>query len=247
MLIFKSESATKTQQNNAKILFGSKGIAVLAKLETYSKEKVLNTAGIDAVLDMLKTKDTALLEKFADSKTGKTLAKNCKQLAAAKTFTAIMKNVKQIKVLKSFDKFGTVSSEPSTRRSHSVKGFADILSNLYGKDWEERTALFNTMLGTSVNEAGIANDSIDEGLYIIMQDGNAAYYVKKTASKRFFQKLGVAKPVDLIYVDTLDGEGPYSGDPDIVPGTLMTAKTAAQRSKLFKTFLGWAKNGVTSR
>lgn len=118
MITMKSESANKTQQNNAKILFGSKGVSVLTKLEEYSKEKALDTAGIDAVLDVLKTKDATLLQKFADSKTGKTLAKNCKQLAAAKTFTAIIKNIKQIKVLKSFDKFGAVPSKTPNSKAN---------------------------------------------------------------------------------------------------------------------------------
>lgn len=126
MVTLKSESANKTQQNNAKILFGSKGVAILAKLETFSKEKTLATTGVDAVLNVLKTKDTALLEKFANSKTGKTLAKNCRQLAAAKTFDAIMKNIKQIKPLKSFDKF--------TSPVKAVKGKGDIRVGLITED-----------------------------------------------------------------------------------------------------------------
>jgi hypothetical protein len=246
MINFKSESANKTQQNNAKILFGSKGVTVLNKLEEYSKEKALSTVGIDAVLEVLKTKYTELLEKFAASKTGKTLASNCKKLASAKTFAAIIKNTKAIKVLKSFDKFSTVSSPVKLEdQSPAVKDFGSILASLYAKDsWEEYTAEVENLTQTKVKEAGIADNGADEGLYVTLKNGNTAYFVGKSASKRFFRKLGVSVPVDLIYVDTMSKDGPYSGDPDIVPGTLLTAKTASQRAGLFKTFMTWFKQGV---
>lgn len=126
MINFKSESANKTQQNNAKIMFGSKGVSILAKLEEYSKEKSLDTAGIDALLNVLKTKDTALLEKFVSSKTGKTLVSNCKKLASAKTFAAIIKNVKAIKPLKSFDKFTGAGSIVSTSAPKGIRGSSTI-------------------------------------------------------------------------------------------------------------------------
>lgn len=110
---FVSESGTKKQKENAKILFGSKGIAILAKLEVYSKEKLLDTAGIDAVLAALKSKDTTGLEKFASSAAGKKLAKDAMQLAKAKTFDAIIKNVKQIKATKALQTFvSPLSAEP---------------------------------------------------------------------------------------------------------------------------------------
>lgn len=131
MINFKSESANKTQQNNAKILFGKTGLTVLKKLEEYSKEKQLDTSGIDALLEVLKTKDTPVLEKFASSKTGKTLVTNCKQLAKAKSFAAIMKNIKAIKPLKSFDKFnGNQKTLPNAKPKKSITVSRSVQSDL---------------------------------------------------------------------------------------------------------------------
>jgi hypothetical protein len=123
MINFKSESANKTQQNNAKILFGKTGVKVLSKLEEYSKERLFHTVGIDALLNVLKTKDTALLEKFANSQTGKTLVEKCKKLANAKTFNSIIENAKSIKPLKSFDKFNTggIGTTEPTQAARVVK------------------------------------------------------------------------------------------------------------------------------
>ena len=48
-LNIRSESATKKQMANAEILFGKSAKKVIPILETYSKEKLVDTAGLDAL------------------------------------------------------------------------------------------------------------------------------------------------------------------------------------------------------
>ena len=110
-----SESASKKQQENAKILFGSKGVSILSKLEDYSKEKQLNTKGIDYLIGALKTKDTAALEKYAASAAGKKMVANVKKLASAKTFSAIMANIKSIKPNAALQKLSGATITPNMR------------------------------------------------------------------------------------------------------------------------------------
>lgn len=110
-----AESASKKQQENAKILFGSKGVSILSKLEDYSKEKQLHTKGIDYLISALKTKDTAALEKYASSAAGKKMVANVKKLASAKTFSAIMANIKSIKPNATLQKLSGATVTPSMR------------------------------------------------------------------------------------------------------------------------------------
>jgi hypothetical protein len=109
-IVLSSESATKLQQSNAKIMFGKNASKVLKALETYSKEKVLRTNGIKSVLAALKTKNTADLEKFASSKAGKTLASNCLKLANAKTPVALFAAIKPIKETSTLAKLAGVGA-----------------------------------------------------------------------------------------------------------------------------------------
>lgn len=237
MPIFKSESANKTQQNNAKILFGSKGVAVLAKLEGYAKEKMLDTAGIDALLDVLKTKDTALLEKFANSKTGKTLAKNCKQLAAAKSFTAIMKNVKQIKVLKSFDKFGAVPSKAPSSSNRSTKpinpqsviipNVSDLDYALLELDPKGESKKVGNYLGQVleipkglIKTGSMIDSPKGEGYSVLLKNGAEALIFESKTAPAIRKYLGARKRF-FFYVDDHATGGPIAGEPSPVSGTML--------------------------
>jgi hypothetical protein len=151
----RSVSASKKQQENAKILFGTKGVGILAKLEPMAKEKMLTTSGLDQLLLALKTKDTEALEKFAKSAVGKAMSTNAKKLASAKTLTATLSSLKALKPNKTLGKFivgapkkGLVSSKGKTvaekieenfdfvnkyRRRFKAKGFdLDAASELEG-------------------------------------------------------------------------------------------------------------------
>lgn len=102
-----SSSASKLQQNNAKILFGRNAAKVLKALEVYSKEKMLDEDAVDGIKLMLlasKSKNTELLEKFAQSSPGKKLASNCLKLANAKTPAAMFAAIKSIKGTKGLNK-----------------------------------------------------------------------------------------------------------------------------------------------
>lgn len=102
-----STSASKLQQNNAKIMFGRNALKVLKALEVYSKEKILDEDAVDGIKLMLlatKSKDTELLEKFAQSSPGKKLASNCLKLANAKTPAAMFAAIKSIKGTKGLNK-----------------------------------------------------------------------------------------------------------------------------------------------
>ena len=102
-----STSASKLQQNNAKILFGRNAVKVLKALEGYSKEKMLDEDAVDGIKLMLlatKSKDTELLEKFAKSSPGKKLTSNCLKLANAKTPAAMFAAIKSIKGTKGLNK-----------------------------------------------------------------------------------------------------------------------------------------------
>lgn len=243
MITLKSESANKTQQNNAKILFGSKGIGILSKLEEYNKEKVVNTDGIAALLEVLKTKDTALLEKFASSKTGKTLVSNCKKLASAKTFSAIMKNIKAIKPLKSFDKFIAPAQTETTDVKPNVrvdKPTADPLK--FGIP--DETDIFRDVMDLSPKAASpsvgkylgkileiptklVKTGSIEDkpkfsGYSIILRSGAEVVFAESKESPIVRKRLGVRKRY-FFYVDDRSTGGPANGEPSPISGTMLEA------------------------
>lgn len=97
-ITLKSESASKKAQNNAKTLFGTKGVSILSKLEEYKKERILNTDNLNTLLRILSESNLEYIEKFAQTSAGKNAAKTFKALADAKTFPAVMKALKAAKV-----------------------------------------------------------------------------------------------------------------------------------------------------
>lgn len=97
-----SESATKKQMANAEILFGKSAKKVLPTLEMYSKEKIVDTAGLDALLAFLKSASPEQVEKFANTKASANVKSVVKKLAVAKQFPTIIAALKLIKPLKSY-------------------------------------------------------------------------------------------------------------------------------------------------
>lgn len=95
--VYTSLSATKKQNSNAKVLFGSKGQSILSSLEAASKVKVLDTPAIDTILQWLKASDAAAVEKFASSASGKKLSQSCAAFAKNKTFEGKLNALKAIK------------------------------------------------------------------------------------------------------------------------------------------------------
>lgn len=96
--VFISNSASKKAQENAKILFGSKGASILTKLEEYKKEKLLNTEHLDNLISYLSKSNSVDVEKFADSAGGKKVKASFTALSKAKTFKAILKALKVAKI-----------------------------------------------------------------------------------------------------------------------------------------------------
>lgn len=116
-----SNSASKLQQNNAKILFGKRAAKILKAFETYSKEKVVNTEAVDAVMEVLKTKNTVDLEKFAKTNVGKKFASNALKLANAKSPVALFAAIKAFKFPKALEKAASVAPAPTkTQRKARV-------------------------------------------------------------------------------------------------------------------------------
>ncbi len=101
-LNIRSESATKKQMANAEILFGKNAKKVLPTLEMYSKEKIVDTAGLDALLGFLKSADPERVEKFANAKASINVKSAVKKLSVAKQFPTIIAALKLIKPLKGY-------------------------------------------------------------------------------------------------------------------------------------------------
>lgn len=108
-----SDSATKLQMNNAKILFGRNAAKVVKALDMYSKERLVQTEGIDTLLAALKTKNLVDLEKFAKSAPGKKMASNVLKLANAKTLAAVFKALKAVKAPAALNKLIGAQSGPT--------------------------------------------------------------------------------------------------------------------------------------
>lgn len=96
MKVLISTSATARQQSNAKAVFGSKSVSILKALEEASKEKTLNTAGLDALLADLKLSGAEFEKVSAKASFVKAVAA-AKSFATAKTFSAKIAALKSIK------------------------------------------------------------------------------------------------------------------------------------------------------
>lgn len=97
---FRSESATKKQQENFNTAFGFKpadGTRILKTLEALSKEKVVNTQHLDTILGFLKSADAATAEAYSRKAVAKSNAVVFKALDKAKTLQVVVNNLKKIK------------------------------------------------------------------------------------------------------------------------------------------------------
>lgn len=97
---FRSESATKKQQENFNTAFGFKpadGTRILKTLEALSKEKVVNTQHLDTILGFLKSADADTVAAYARKAVAKANAVVFKALDKAKTLTVVVNNLKKIK------------------------------------------------------------------------------------------------------------------------------------------------------
>lgn len=97
---FRSESATKKQQENFNTAFGFKpadGTRILKTLEGLSKEKVVNTEHLDTILGFLKSADADTVAAYARKAVAKANAVVFKALDKAKTLTVVINNLKKIK------------------------------------------------------------------------------------------------------------------------------------------------------
>ena len=97
---FRSESATKKQQENFNAAFGFKpadGTRILKTLEALSKEKVVNTEHLDTILGFLKSADADTVAAYARKAVAKSNASAFKALEKAKTLTVVINNLKKIK------------------------------------------------------------------------------------------------------------------------------------------------------
>lgn len=97
---FRSESATKKQQENFNTAFGFKpadGTRILKTLEALSKEKVVNTEHLDTILGFLKSADADTVAAYARKAVAKSNAAAFKALDKSKTLTVVVNNLKKIK------------------------------------------------------------------------------------------------------------------------------------------------------
>lgn len=120
-----SESATKKQMANAEILFGKSAKKLIPIFESYSKEKLVDTSGLDALLGFLKSADPERVEKFANTKASANVKSAARKLSVAKQFPTIIAALKLIKPLKSYQssiqKTSTQQSrKPEPKRLHRM-------------------------------------------------------------------------------------------------------------------------------
>tara|TARA_Y100000310_G_scaffold344616_1_gene458334 strand:- start:7047 stop:7592 length:546 start_codon:yes stop_codon:yes gene_type:complete len=132
-LNIRSESATKKQMANAEILFGKNAKKVLPTLEMYSKEKIVDTAGLDALLGFLKSADPERVEKFTNAKASINVKSAVKKLSVAKQFPTIIAALKLIKPLKGYQTNSSGKKQPpkdiETLRSIRRERVARISNN----------------------------------------------------------------------------------------------------------------------
>lgn len=98
--ILLSESATKKQNANAKVLFGTKGETIVSAIETLTKSKELDTSNLAHVMEVLK--DDAKTVKYASNAVGKKNVLALKLLLKAKTVFAAIDVIAKVKVPKAF-------------------------------------------------------------------------------------------------------------------------------------------------
>lgn len=95
-----SESATKKQTTNAKVLFGAKGETIVKTIESLIKSKELDTGTLAHVMEVLK--DDAKTVKYASNAVGKKNVLALKLLLKAKTVFAAIDVIAKVKVPKAF-------------------------------------------------------------------------------------------------------------------------------------------------
>lgn len=95
-----SESATKKQNTNAKVLFGTKGETIVKTIELLIKAKQLDTSVLTHVMEVLK--DDAKTAKYATNAVGKKNVLALKLLLKAKTVFAAIDVIAKVKVPKAF-------------------------------------------------------------------------------------------------------------------------------------------------
>lgn len=95
-----SESASKKQNTNAKVLFGAKGETIVKTIESLLKSKELDTGTLAHVMEVLK--DDAKTVKYASNAVGKKNVLALKLLLKAKTVFAAIDVIAKVKVPKAF-------------------------------------------------------------------------------------------------------------------------------------------------
>lgn len=125
-----SESATKKQMSNAEILFGKSAKKVLPTLEMYSKEKIVDTAGLDVLLGFLKSASPEQVEKFANTRASANVKSAVKKLSVAKQFPTIVAALKLIKPLKSYQ----VQATPKVVKGYSEDEHGEMYNGTYNYD-----------------------------------------------------------------------------------------------------------------
>lgn len=110
-----STSATKATIENAKMVLGAKGEAIVKRMEELVKIKELDTAKIEYVLDQIKTGTEADLQKWKTSAGGKTTIKGVRALVSAKSLVQVINALRAIKV-------------PRVATKTGVKGTAGVVA-----------------------------------------------------------------------------------------------------------------------
>lgn len=95
-----STSATKSQKNNASILFGRTGDKVLIALETLTKTKEIDTGNLNHILEVLK--DEVSTHRYAGLAVGKKNILALKNLSVQKSLIDCLAIVSKVKVPKAF-------------------------------------------------------------------------------------------------------------------------------------------------
>lgn len=122
-----SHSATKAVIASSKLVFGTKGEAIVKRMEELVKIKELDTSKIDYVLDQIKTSTDADLQKWKATASGKATITSVRALVSAKSLVQVINALRSIKVPRAATQTGLKgTSAPVAKTKTPVKGGLSI-------------------------------------------------------------------------------------------------------------------------
>lgn len=151
-----SQSATKTQQSNADVIFGKSNTKIMNALEALSKHRLLVTTSLDSFLDLLKS-DVSQVEAFKGTASGKKFLVDLKKFLLSKTYATSLKSLAALNSSKALDKFNT--SKPTVEPSVDSNTSGDSSTKVTAK---QRRAINRIVLLLETSAPAASPEAFEE-------------------------------------------------------------------------------------